>query len=53
MLFDLACRLRYFKSLLINPKTIEQLKRRAGEKPRKGGVADPEVYRRIRSRRGE
>lgn len=38
------------KSQIINhPKTVEQLKRRAGKNPRKGLEADPEVYDRLRA----
>lgn len=38
------------KSQIINhPKTVEQLKRRAGKNPRKGLEADPEVYQRLRA----
>ena len=41
--------LRLKAQIINHPKTVEQLKRRAGENKRKGLIADPEKYQRLRA----
>ena len=45
--------LRLKAQIINHPKTIEQLKRRAGENKKKGLIADPEKYARLRAEESE